>query len=123
MTNTDHTPGSTHPSILDDPTRTGAAGQSRAVKIATIHALADWFAQHPEHPMPDRLICARDITFEDEADEATRMAALESWAKANDITVNDTTSTYQAWALLIIADRNLHGMTVSYMMNADKARA
>jgi hypothetical protein len=52
--------GSTHPSILDDPTRVGAAlpqrdpgaaGQ-RLRAIAAIHALADWYVEHPDVPAP-----------------------------------------------------------------------
>lgn len=52
--------GSTHPSILDDPTRIGAglpqrepgAAGRRLRAIAAIHALADHIAAHPDIPTP-----------------------------------------------------------------------
>lgn len=44
----------------------------RAQKIAAIHALAEWFAQHPEAPMPEHITALYYVAPHDEPDEQVR---------------------------------------------------
>jgi hypothetical protein len=45
----------------------------RAQKIAAIHALAEWFASHPDVPMPNALLATYYVTPDDEPDDGVRL--------------------------------------------------
>lgn len=53
---------------------------ARAHKIAALHAMADWFAQHPEAPMPAYVVASYHLAEDDEVDERTRVATIMSVA-------------------------------------------
>lgn len=89
----------------------------RAAKVATIHALADWYAQHPEQPMPDKITCVRVIEHHEIPDESTRLGMLKVWADANGVHVQDN-GLYDQWAIYQVADPALTGMTVSMYVSA-----
>jgi hypothetical protein len=58
----------------------------RSVKIAAIHALADWLTTNPDVPMPSRITCDYWLTAEDEPDEQLRMSAALAAMNAAGIT-------------------------------------
>lgn len=55
----------------------------RAQVIASIHALADYLAEHPEHPTPDKIQLEQAVTTKLEVDEAMRAHMIKSWVNAN----------------------------------------
>jgi hypothetical protein len=74
----------------------------RATVIATIHALADWLAAHPEIPAPTQVTLKHTISADDEADEATRAAAAIAFATAHEIHPHE--DDYHVWSMLSVAD-------------------
>jgi hypothetical protein len=64
----------------------GAAksGIDRATFIASLHAVADYFAEHPEIPTPHDVVMTHRTTIVDEQDDATRVSAVTRWGFAND---------------------------------------
>lgn len=55
---------------------------SRAHKIAALHAFAQYFADHPDVPVPDSVQGIYLITPADEIDEKTRVAVVRNGARA-----------------------------------------
>lgn len=64
----------------------GAAfiGIERGLVIATIHAVAEHLAEHPELPAPDTMRLGQTTTIADLPDHDRRTGDLARWAHAND---------------------------------------
>jgi hypothetical protein len=58
--------------------------------IATLHAAADWLAEHPEVPAPHEVTMVERTTIADQPDDDERVGAVERWARANDARVTTT---------------------------------
>lgn len=55
---------------------------SRASRIAAIYAFGHWLVEHPEVPAPTSITAMHHSYPADEADEATRFAAVDALARA-----------------------------------------
>lgn len=56
---------------------------SRALGLAQMQAVVDFFRANPDYPMPDRVTLARHRTEQEEADEALRVQAVVRWAESH----------------------------------------
>lgn len=84
----------------------------RAAQIAAIHMFADFLAEHPEYPMPQRIMASLLVSDVDE---------VRRWAKNNGATPYNG----QQWVFVdqSIADRRSHGISIVYSMAAELAAA
>jgi len=91
---------------------------SRAGKIAAIHALAEHLEQHPDFPMPDRLVLAKKITERDEQDEALRVAPVLDFHASH-----PTSTIYEDREALCVYEELISeeavGMTITFTYTAD----
>ena len=83
----------------------------RALKIAALHALAEWFAEHPDVAMPTQIQLNHHIGFDDEPDAGLRGAAVRQFAARHDVH-------YQQEGTMFWADLPLHvpGFDACYAM-------
>lgn len=92
---------------------------SRAAGIAAIHALAHWLAEHPEAPIPTYLTATYNVNALDEADEPTRVAGIESVARAVGIRLHEGEHTVQG-DLYLMSKYDGQPMTIIYRVAAHK---
>ena len=85
----------------------------RAAVVAALHAAADYFAAHPELPVPfELLMTGPNITSRDEVDEQLRVAGLLQWAAAAGATLFEGST--GVIASVPIATTGQHGVAVTY---------
>lgn len=75
----------------------------RARRIAAVRELADWLEQHPDVPMPERVMAWTTVSAWDEVDEATRVAGVIAFADAFDGAELDESSTEVRAAYEVVA--------------------
>jgi hypothetical protein len=100
-------------------TAPGAAGSGRAAGIAQIHALALWLAEHPEAPMPTYLTATYSVGPREEVDEQTRVAGIESAARAVGIELMEGEATVQG-DLVLASTFDGNPLTMIYRVAAHK---
>ena len=96
---------------------------SRAAVIAAIHASARFLNEHPEFPTPTQIeMGPAIITERDEVDEQLRVAGLLTWAAVNEASLFE--GSHGIMATAVIADREVHGVEITYrrFVTFDNAR-
>jgi hypothetical protein len=91
---------------------------SREVRIAAIHALANWFTDNPTTPVPSVVTASYHVTEADELDEAIRVAGILSVAKVHDIEM--TEGEYTVQGDLYLQTKRANGITIIYRVAAHK---
>jgi hypothetical protein len=91
----------------------------RAAKIAAVHMLAEYLADHPDLPVPDSLVCTGGLItpFIDQQngvdrDEKARVAELLEWAAANGAELFEASSGIVA--TIVLAVPGVHGIDITY---------
>lgn len=79
----------------------------RARQVAALHALANWYAEHPDIPMPENVICST-WSYSHEGDEADRVLAVLDFARRVGATPTETWDEVKAHHTLM----HMHGMAV-----------
>lgn len=96
----------------------------RAAKIAAIHALAEWYADHPEIDMPDDIDCAQvhhrryssDDT--DRLEEGPRVDQVLRFAVAQGVAPYEGATSVQA--KVVVLARDVHGIGITHTVAAIK---
>jgi hypothetical protein len=101
----------TEPNMTAPPAELPGAKPGRAAKIAAIHALADWLAEHPEIPAPDTVHCYSHA--DRRGTEIDDLADLRKWADANGF-AEPYRGTTTAGTSLTVAAAAAHGVFISY---------
>lgn len=96
-----------------DTTDTAAAAVGdRARRIAALHALADFFAEHPEYPL-DNLRVEVDAQVPGNIYGENARAAVLDWANANGAAFAEG----QAYGAHIpVLSRDVHGVAATYWL-------
>jgi hypothetical protein len=92
----------------------------RAMRIAAIHAFADWLADHPNVPIPTSVIGTFHVDERTEIDEWTRVASVLSVLHAIGAPPTEGDRTVQGD--LQIASTAAHGIDIMYRAAAHKDR-
>lgn len=88
----------------------------RARIVASIHALADHFAAHPEWPLPKTIIMTAERTPAEEVDEAIRVAPVLAWSSENLGRAYETTGEVSAHVTML--DETTDGVRASFVYRA-----
>jgi hypothetical protein len=86
---------------------------SRSARIAAIHALADWYAQNPDQPMPVH-ITASTYTYAHHGPEVERVMAVLDFATRAGVDAEETWESVKARFHLFDQD----GMNIYITMSA-----
>lgn len=99
------------PELPSPPTLAGRS-PGRAARIAAVHMAAHWLAEHQLVQAPQYVDLRHHINPSDEADPATRLAAVEAFAAAHDVEVQYSGST--VFATYTLATKEVHGVQIDY---------
>lgn len=72
---------------------------SRSTKIAAIHSYANWLAEHPDVPMPDKVMG----TVRPQGSSVTQMDILERFGEQFGLRVHSNTR--EDWALIFLTPK------------------
>lgn len=89
------------------PAYRGAEFGQRASTIATIHAAADWLAEHTSDPHPTHVEFSHHVHG---GDVTERLGQIHAFADAHDLRVEQHGST--VWATLTLASQEAHGVRI-----------
>jgi hypothetical protein len=96
----------------------GSVLHGRAMRIAAIHAFADFLADRPDLPMPQSIVAQYTVTANDEIDEWTRVASVMSVLHGMAASPYEGEHTVQGD--LAVATLKLHGIEITYRAAAMK---
>jgi hypothetical protein len=90
----------------------------RAARIAALHMMADWFAAHPEVPVPSYVVANYWVDAEDEPAQEVRVRDVTSVATALDATLypsDNAGDPERQWQFdHILAAPSVHGIEIIY---------
>lgn len=91
----------------------------RATRIASIHHLGRWLAEHPEVDTPTHVLAQRVVDEREYVDPAARVAAVERFARIHGVALAE--GPLYVWATVRLGDPRDGGLTVQYTLSATKA--
>lgn len=101
------------------PTRGLFLRPARSTRIAAVHALPSWLADHPEVDTPDVVRASRVVTEREYPMPLQRVAAVRRFADQLGLPLGE--SPLWVWATVPIGVMNTHGVSVEYALYASKA--
>ena len=93
----------------------------RSARIATVHALPAWLADHPEVDTPDLVRATRVVSESEYPNPGARIDAVRRFAEHCGVPVGE--SGLWVWAMVPIGMSTTHGVSVDYALYASKANA
>lgn len=105
--------------MTEPPTRILPLSAPRAHRIAAVHALPAWLAEHPHVDTPDTVHATRWIQEAQYADPARRVDEVRRFALANDCEVREG----PLWVWAVIPIGTVPGVCVDYTVTTAKANA
>lgn len=91
----------------------------RATRVAALHALAAWIAEHPDIDTPDRVTAIRVLPEREYPTAEARCARVVAFARRHGLALRE--GPLWVWADVPIATYDTHGVSVEYALYASKA--
>lgn len=103
---------------MSNPVDLPSRRPGRAARIATIHGLATFLAEHPDVDTPDWVRACRVLDGRDHPHPAARIDAVQRFAQTHGVPVGE--GPLYVWAVIPIGSHDVHGLHVDYCVQAAK---